>query len=71
MEPTNTEVPPNKTIALLRRLTAEKRETKRQMRESFQTDPEIQRIVNELDKQHAERKHQTVYSVGFATNQAV
>ncbi|GAB4027075.1 hypothetical protein [Spirosoma koreense] len=41
MKPLNPDEAPNKTLALLRRLALEKRETKRQMRESFKTDPEI------------------------------
>ena len=60
MKPTTTQEAPNETIALLRRLAAEKRETKRQMREAFATDPEIQRIVNELDKRNAKKQHQSV-----------
>lgn len=49
MKPIKTEEAPNETIALLRRLAAEKRETQRQMRESFATDPEVKRIIEELD----------------------
>ena len=49
MKPINTDEAPNETIALLRRLAAEKRETQRQMRESFATDPEVKRIIEELD----------------------
>ncbi|MFD2570119.1 hypothetical protein ACFSUS_05695 [Spirosoma soli] len=60
MKPTNDQEAPNETIALLRRLAAEKRETKRQMREAFKNDPEIQRIVRELDDQNAQRKYQSV-----------
>ena len=60
MKPTNAQETPNSTILLLRRLAAEKRETKRQMREAFATDPEIQRIIKELDKQNAEKNHQPV-----------
>ena len=60
MKQTNAPEAPNETIALLRRLTAEKRETKRQMRAAFETDPEVQRIIQELDRHHAERQHQAV-----------
>lgn len=60
MKSTNPEEAPNATILLLRRLAAEKRETKRQMRESFKTDPEIQRIIKELDQYHAEKHPTTV-----------
>lgn len=60
MKSTTAQEAPNETIALLRRLAADKRETQRQMRESFKTDPEVQRIIEELDRQHAERQGQTV-----------
>lgn len=60
MKQANAQEAPNDTIALLRRLAAEKRETKRQMRASFETDPEVQRIIQELDSYHAERQHQVV-----------
>ena len=60
MKSTNTEEAPNATILLLRRLAADKRETKRQMRESFATDPEVKRIIEELDRQHAQRRRQAV-----------
>ncbi len=60
MKPTNTEVAPNKTIALLRRLTAEKRETKRQMRESFQTDPEVQKAIERLKHRNYESESKTL-----------
>lgn len=60
MKPTPNPEAPNETIALLRRLAAEKRETKRQMRQAFATDPDVQRIVNELDAHHAQREHQSV-----------
>lgn len=54
MEPTNLPDTSNKTIMLLRRLTAEKRETKRQMRESFQTDPEVQKAIGRLKHRNYE-----------------
>ncbi|GAB2562712.1 hypothetical protein [Spirosoma areae] len=54
MKPTNTGDAPNKTIALLRRLAAEKRETKRQMRESFKTDPEVQQAIARLKHRNYE-----------------
>ncbi|WP_461051977.1 hypothetical protein [Spirosoma arcticum] len=41
MKPTNPEEAPNATILLLRRLAAEKRETQRQIPESFKTNPEV------------------------------
>ncbi|GAB4032549.1 hypothetical protein [Spirosoma jeollabukense] len=60
MKSTNTEEAPNATIMLLRRLSVEKRETKRQMRESFATDPEVQKALEKLDSQHAEKRRQAV-----------
>lgn len=60
MKPINTDEAPNETIALLRRLAAEKRETQRQMREAFATDPEVKRIIEELDQNHAKKQRQTV-----------
>ncbi|GAB4040774.1 hypothetical protein [Spirosoma gilvum] len=50
-----TEKPANKTLELMRRLAADKRETQRQLREAFARDAELQRIVNELDSQYAKR----------------
>ena len=60
MKSTDTEEAPNATIMLLRRLSVEKRETKRQMRESFATDPEVQKALEKLDSQHAEKRRQAV-----------
>ena len=60
MKPITEQDTPNETILLLRRLAAEKRETQRQMRESFKTDPEVQRIIRELDQHHAEKHPTTV-----------
>ncbi|SFE17437.1 hypothetical protein [Spirosoma endophyticum] len=60
MKSTNTQEAPNATIMLLRRLSVEKRETKRQMRESFTTDPEVQKALEKLDSQHAEKRRQAV-----------
>ena len=60
MKPIKTEEAPNETIALLRRLAAEKRETQRQMRESFATDPEVKRIIEELDQNHVKKQRQTI-----------
>ncbi|GAB4015605.1 hypothetical protein GCM10028808_41380 [Spirosoma migulaei] len=54
MKPTTTQEAPNETIALLRRLAAEKRETKRQMREAFATDPEVQRAITRLKQRNNE-----------------
>lgn len=56
MKPTNLEEAPNATIALFRRLAAEKRETKRQMRESFKTDPEVQKAIAQLRQRNHESK---------------
>lgn len=56
MKPTTTQEAPNATIALLRRLAAEKRETKRQMREAFETDPEIQKAIARLKHRNDESK---------------
>lgn len=54
MKPTANQEAPNKTITLLRRLAAEKRETKRQMREAFATDPAVQEALARLkNRNHA------------------
>ncbi|MBD2756415.1 hypothetical protein IC230_26210 [Spirosoma sp. BT704] len=60
MKPMNTEETPNKTIALLRRLAAEKRETKRQMRESFETDPEVQNAIARLKQRTYESESKSL-----------
>ena len=46
--------PVNKTLELMRRLVAEKRETQRQLRKEFAKNVDLQRVIIELDKQHAE-----------------
>jgi hypothetical protein len=56
MKPTNAQEAPNETIALLRRLAAEKRETKRQMRADFETDPEVQKAIARLKDRKSESK---------------
>lgn len=53
MEP-STPKTPNATILLLRRLATEKRETKRQMRESFATDSDVQKAVARLKERNYE-----------------
>ena len=50
MKPITAQEAPNETIALLRRLAAEKRETQRQMRASFETDPEVQKAIARLKR---------------------
>lgn len=60
MKSTNTQEAPNETIALLRRLTAEKRETKRQMREAFQTDPEVQQAIARLKHRNYDSESKSV-----------
>jgi hypothetical protein len=47
--PTNT---PNRALNILRRMAAEKRATKRELREAFKTDPNLQKIIAELDRKH-------------------
>lgn len=49
------EKPANKTLELMRRLVADKRETQRQLREAFANDADLRRAVNELDNQYAKR----------------
>lgn len=39
----------------MRRLVSDKREAKRQLREAFAKDVDLQRVVTDLDKQYAER----------------
>lgn len=56
MKPTTTQEAPNKTIELLRRMAAEKRETKRQMREAFETDPEVKKALDRLKQRNDESK---------------
>lgn len=60
MEPTILPETSNKTILLLRRLTAEKRETKRQMRESLRTDPEVQEAIERLKHRNYESESKTL-----------
>ena len=60
MESTNTEEAPNATIMLLRRLAADKRETKRQMRESFATDPEVQKALARLKHRNYESEEKSL-----------
>lgn len=60
MKPINTEEAPNKTIALLRRLAAEKRETQREMRESFKTDPEVQKALARLKQRNHATESETL-----------
>ena len=48
------ETPVNKTLDLMRRLAAEKRETQRQLRKEFATNADLQRVITELDKRNAE-----------------
>ncbi|WP_428656915.1 hypothetical protein [Runella sp.] len=45
---------PSKGLMLVRRLAAEKREIQRQMQEEFATDPQIQKVVIELEKRSKE-----------------
>ena len=42
-------------LALCKKMLSEKKETQRQMREDFKTNPEVIRIVQELRKRNAER----------------
>jgi hypothetical protein len=56
MEPITNSEAPNKTIVILRRLAAEKRETQREMREAFKTDPEVQKAIARLDSRNHESK---------------
>lgn len=50
-KPTST----NKTLLLMRRLAADKQETKRQLREAFTKDTGLKRTIADLDKQYAEQ----------------
>lgn len=52
MRPANAQEAPNETIALLRRLAAEKRETKRQMRVAFETDPKVKEAIARLKERN-------------------
>ena len=56
MKPTVEQETPNDTILLLRRLAADKRETQRQMRESFKTDPDVQKAIARLKQRNHESK---------------
>jgi hypothetical protein len=60
MKLTTTEEAPNETIVLLRRLAAEKRETKRQMREAFKTDPEIQQAIARLKHRNYDSESKSI-----------
>ena len=60
MKPKPNSEAPNETIALLRRLTAEKRETKRQMRQVFATNPDVQQALARLKQRNHELKSQSV-----------
>jgi len=60
MKQTNAQEAPNETIALLRRLAAEKRETKRQMRASFENDPEVQKAIARLRDRNYESESKSV-----------
>jgi hypothetical protein len=42
-------------LALCKKMLSEKKETQRQMREDFKTNPEIQKIIEELKKRNEER----------------
>lgn len=44
-----------KVIALMKRLVADKRQTQKEMREGFKTNPEIQKVIKELEKRNNER----------------
>lgn len=60
MKQANAQEAPNETIALLRRLAAEKRETKRQMRVAFETDPEVQEAIARLKERNYEPESKSV-----------
>ena len=53
MDTATKQVGKNKTLNLLRQLVAEKQETKRQLRKAFNSDPDFQNAIAELDRQHA------------------
>ncbi len=42
-------------LALCRKMMSEKKETQRQMREDFKTNPEVRKIVEELRRRNEER----------------
>jgi hypothetical protein len=44
-----------KVIALMKRLVADKRQTQKEMREGFKTNPEIQKVIKELEIRNNER----------------
>ena len=55
MATTTKSIPANKTLALLRQLMSDKRETQRELQEAFAKDVDLQQVVAELDKQYATR----------------
>lgn len=46
--------PENKTVLLMRRLAADKKVTKQQLRNALSTDSDLQKAVTELDRRHAQ-----------------
>jgi hypothetical protein len=50
----------NRTLDTLRRMAAEKRQTKRELRKAFKTDPEWQRVIAELKERHAAEKARVI-----------
>lgn len=47
-------------LALCKKMLSEKKETQKQMREDFETNPEVRKIIDELIKENEARGRRTI-----------